>query len=434
MRFTLEHVLPHLSTPLRVQALATGFLALVVTGSLLHHPVTPERARLAATSSAGQHAFRTFTTNAALGAGTNQGTHVRAGSVMISAPMGQLTTAGHRWSWSRWTSGWVRPAQTFTQLVPSWNAATPTNTAVQVQARVRSTGGKVSSFKVLGTWSTRDDVLRRTSSGAQRDSVARVSTDTLLAGTGTTLNAYQLRVLLLRSPSSTLTPTVKAVQAVASRPATATQSTSARLYGGKTLAVPRYSQMTHRGQYPQFGGGGEAWCSPTSLSMILGYYKKLPTAASYSWVSRSYGDPWVDHVARSVYDYGYEGTGNWPFNTAYAASRVGNAFVTRLSSLRDAERFIHAGIPLAASISFGPGGLSGAPISSTAGHLVVISGFTRAGKVVVNDPAAPNNSSVRRVYDRGQFERAWQGKSKGTVYVVTDAAHPLPARGGSTAW
>ena len=62
--------------------------------------------------------------------------------------------------------------------------------------------------------------------------------------------------------------------------------------------------------------------------------------------------------------------------------------MTRLPSLREAERFIRAGIPLVASISFGKGGLTGAPISSTAGHLVVIVGFTRAGNVVVNDPAA----------------------------------------------
>jgi hypothetical protein len=41
---------------------------------------------------------------------------------------------------------------------------------------------------------------------------------------------------------------------------------------------------------------------------------------------------------------------------------------------------------------------------------------------------------VRRVYDRGQFERAWQTRSAGTVYVVRDAAHPLPARAGSTSW
>ena len=65
---------------------------------------------------------------------------------------------------------------------------------------------------------------------------------------------------------------------------------------------------------------------------------------------------------------------------------------------------------------------------------MVITGFTAAGNVVVNDPAAPTNASVRRVYDRGQFERAWQTKSAGTVYVVRDAAHPLPARAGSTSW
>ena len=72
-------------------------------------------------------------------------------------------------------------------------------------------------------------------------------------------------------------------------------------------------------------------------------------------------------MARSVYDHGYRGAGNWSFNTAYAATRTGEAFVTRLRDLRDAERFIAAGIPLAASITFGSGQLSGAPISSTAG-------------------------------------------------------------------
>ena len=427
-------MLPHISTPLRVQVLATGFLALVVAGALLNTPVTPERARLAATSTAAQHAFRTFTTNAAFAAGTNQGTRVSAGSLTISRPMGTVSAAGHRWSWSRWTSGWVRPARSFNQLIPSWNAVTPPNTAVQVQARVRSTGGTISKFKVLGTWSSRDDLFRRTSSGTQRDTVAWVNTDTLTAASGVALNGYQLRVLPLRTPSSTATPTIRSLNAVASRPATARQATSTPLYGGRTLPVPAYSQMTHRGQYPQYGGGGEAWCSPTSLSMILGYYGALPSKANYAWVSRSYSDRWVDHVARVVYDYGYSGTGNWPFNTAYVAALAGDAFVTRLPSLREAERFIHAGIPLAASISFGPGQLSGAPISSTAGHLVVISGFTRQGNVVVNDPAAPSNSTVRRVYDRGQFERAWQTKSAGTVYVVRNSAHALPARAGNTAW
>ncbi len=433
MRFRLVAVFARFRTPMRVRVLAVGALTLVVAGSLLSDPVVPERARLAA-SSAGQHAFRQFTTTAALAAGTHQGTRARAGSLRMTRPMGRITAAGRSWSWARWTSGWVTPRASFTELIPSWDAITPRGTALQVQARVQSTTGRISRFKVVGTWSTRDDLLRRTSAGAQRDTVASMSTDTLVAASGVRLRRYQLRVLPLRIPSSTATPTLRAVHAVASRPATRTQPTSTPLYGGRTLPVPAYSQMTHRGQYPQYGGGGQAWCSPTAVSMLLGYYRSLPSRANYAWVDRRYADPWVDHVARVVYDYGYRGAGNWAFNTAYAANLTGSAFVTRLSSLRQAERFIRAGIPLAASISFGPGQLRGAPISSTAGHLVVISGFTRRGQVVVNDPAAPSNASVRRVYDRAQFERAWQTRSAGTVYVVRDAAHPLPPRAGNTGW
>ena len=128
-----------------------------------------------------------------------------------------------------------------------------------------------------------------------------------------------------------------------------------------------------------------------------------------------------------TYDHDYDGAGNWPFNTAYAAPLAGKAFVTRLRSLREAERFILAGIPVVASISFGRGELDGAPISATSGHLLVIVGFTKTGDVVVNDPAASTKAGVRRTYDRGQLERAWLGGSGGTTYVIRDAKHPLPA-------
>ena len=84
-----------------------------------------------------------------------------------------------------------------------------------------------------------------------------------------------------------------------------------------------------------------------------------------------------------------------------------------------------------ASVSFPSGALSGAPISSTAGHLLVIVGFTSTGDVVVNDPAASSSSGVRRTYDRAQLEAAWLGGSGGTAYVIHDDAHPLPASPGN---
>ena len=62
-------------------------------------------------------------------------------------------------------------------------------------------------------------------------------------------------------------------------------------------------------------------------------------------------------MARRTYDASYEGTGNWPFNTAYAASRGLHAFVTRLRSLAEAETLVAAGIPVIASVSFSAGAL-----------------------------------------------------------------------------
>ncbi len=85
-------------------------------------------------------------------------------------------------------------------------------------------------------------------------------------------------------------------------------------------------------------------------------------------------DPQVDHSARSVFDYAYDGAGNWPFNTAYAGTRGMDGFVTRLRSLTEAEQFIKAGIPLIASLSFKKGDLPGAGYG-TNGHLMVIVGF-----------------------------------------------------------
>ena len=112
---------------------------------------------------------------------------------------------------------------------------------------------------------------------------------------------------------------------------------------GTVLDVPAYSQMLHSGHYPQWGGGGEAWCSPTSTAMVLAYYGIAPTPRG---IESGHPDAIVDFTAKMVYDHGYRGTGNWAFNTAYAATLVaGDSYVTRLPDLRAAEDFIAAGTP-----------------------------------------------------------------------------------------
>jgi hypothetical protein len=183
----------------------------------------------------------------------------------------------------------------------------------------------------------------------------------------------------------------------------------------RVLDVPRLSQLT----WQEVGGRG--WCSPTSVAMVLSHAGTLAPATD------------VPRAAREVFDPAYDGTGNWPFNTAWAATLAGHGFVTRLRDLRDAERFVDAGIPLVASVAYPPGTLPGAPTPGTDGHLVVVRGFTASGDVVTNDPAAPSERSVRRTYARGAFERAWLGGSGGTVYVVHRDDQRLPA-GGRGAW
>jgi hypothetical protein len=205
------------------------------------------------------------------------------------------------------------------------------------------------------------------------------------------------------------------------------------------LDVPTYSQELHRGDYPEYDNGGEAWCSPTSTSMALAFWGSGPTPDDYAWVTRDHPghpDPWVDHAARHTFDYNYDGAGNWPFNAAYAGTFGLESFVTRLRSLTEAERFIKAGIPLVASVSFKADELDGAGYS-TNGHLMTIVGFTADGDVVVNDPAShllPDDGAVRVTYDRAQFERAWVGHSGGIVYVVHPERARLPRPGREANW
>ena len=110
---------------------------------------------------------------------------------------------------------------------------------------------------------------------------------------------------------------------------------------------------------------------------------------------------------------------------AYAAAQGLVADVTQLHDLREAEAFIKDGIPLVASVAWHSNKLDTA-IKSTNGHLLVIGGFTGDGDVIAYDPASPDDNTVRHIYDREQFERAWIVASGGIVYVDRPAGWPTP--------
>ncbi|GAA3828852.1 C39 family peptidase [Nocardioides panacisoli] len=393
-----------------------------------HHPVS------ARAGSGGDRSIRlhTWDSGAQWRQGSLDGTAVQGGRLVFDQATGTTSYAGRSYDRATWTSPWVEPGFSFQNLIPSWSALTDGDTWIGVEVRGRTASGDATSWDLMARWKAGHLHLKRSSVSGQPDDGTTVNVDTWVTDG---LADYQLRLELMRRTGTAATPSLDLATAMASRiPDHAGPTSAPGVARGKVLPVPRYSQMAHVGHFPAYGGGGEAWCSPTSTSMVLGYYDALPAAKRYTWVPSSDPAPWVDYAARATYDHDYDGTGNWPFNTAYAAPLAGKAFVTRLRSLAEAEKLVKAGIPVVASIAFGPGELDGAPISSSNGHLVVIVGFRDNGDPVVNDPAAATKSGVRRTYDRGQFEKVWLDASGGMAYVIHDKAHPLPHPGKHSNW
>ncbi len=357
-------------------------------------------------------------TRLALGDGSGDGTLVDSSRLMLQPS----ATSG------RWTSALVEPGFDFTRLVASWSAETPGDSSIRVEVQATTAEGAPSDWYTLAVWAATDHAVRRTSMNGQLDAIGRIDTDTLSARAAPFRN-YSLRLTLQRGTPESDSPSVRMLGAqVSDTSFTAGQATSSPLgLDAVELPVPAYSQEVHARHYPQYGGGGEAWCSPTSTEMVVEYWGRGPSPADLAWVNPDFDDPSVDHAARSSYDVAYRGTGNWPFNTAYAAAFGLDAFVTQLRSLAEAELFIRAGIPLVASVASRPGELSGFLFDGgTNGHLVVIVGFDGSANPIVNDPAAWSNATVRRIYDRAQFERVWLRGSAGTVYVIHPSDVPLP--------
>ncbi|MEV6943586.1 peptidase C39 family protein [Streptomyces sp. NPDC051172] len=363
--------------------------------------------------------YRSWTTYPDWRAGAARGTRAVAGArpgLVIAAPAGTTdytdphtgTTAG--WEYATWTSPVHRLRVPATEVIASWNAHTPAGTWLQVELHGTYSDGTQTPWYVMGRWAAGDQDIKRTSVDDQKDGKSAIWTDTFAiddATTGLRLVSYRLRLTLYRKPGTKLTPTVWRLGAMGSDIPdrfTVPASTPGLV---RELIVPRYSQEIHKGQYPEYDNGGEAWCSPTSSQMIIEYWGGRLTREQLAWVDPSYADPQVDHAARFTYDYQYQGCGNWPFNAAYAATYKDlQGVVTRLGSLTDLETLIAAGIPAITSQSFLKEELTGAGYG-TAGHLMTVIGFTADGDVIANDPFSPSDDAVRRVYKRREWENIW---------------------------
>jgi uncharacterized protein YvpB len=300
------------------------------------------------------------------------------------------------------TSPEIEPPMFWDELVVSWNVESGPGVVVRVEASAVTTNGEPTRFYRLADWTPDNLAEPRRSPPEERDAYGRIDVDTLRL----TRPAKAARVRVTLEKTLPVTAKLTHVElAFRNRKAPFSKTLVEAL---APLDVPELSQA----DYPEQRG----WCSPTSVAMVLGYWaEKLdrPELAKD-----------VPEVARGVFDRNYNGTGNWSFNAAYAGSFPGmRATVVRLETLEDIRGWLARGVPVVLS---GPYSLlANNPKASSAGHVIVVVGFTKNGDVIVNDPWAvrARGQAVRRVYDREHVESAW-ARSGHTVYLIRPVNWP----------
>jgi len=279
------------------------------------------------------------------------------------------------------------------EIVAAWNVLSPSGASLKSEIRAVYPGHKT-KFYTMGLWSGDRSRHPRESVRNQKDDDGDVLTDTLVLKMP--CERFQVRLTLEAEQDSRPKLKFLGLSFLDSKASTSLLPPNRRAWG-KLLHVPERSQL----RYP----GGKSLCSPTTVSMLLSYWS--------GQLDRPELDHDVPDVVQGVYDPGWQGTGNWSFNTAYAGSFKGlRAYVTRLSDLSEVEDWIANGIPVGLSVCYNKlRGISAPP----SGHLVVCVGFTSDGEVILNDPGTMEN--VQKTFPRTAVNAAW-ANSRNTVYLI----------------
>ncbi|MDB5097191.1 MAG: hypothetical protein JWM80_1612 [Cyanobacteria bacterium RYN_339] len=290
----------------------------------------------------------------------------------------------------------------YDRVVPSWNADCPAGTAVMVELQASADSGKThGGWYEVARWG--DPALTGgKDTRAKKDDLGRINEDTLeLKAKADRLSA---RVTLL-STRLDATPLVSLLAlAVTDHTQTVKPDDSRGPAWGREVPADFRSQGWENADLSY------RICGPTSTGMMLtSHGVHLPTTK----------------VAEACWDDLNGIYGNWPFIAAGASqlmrryadaippkpghAKAFRSYVTFAPDWKLVEQEVLDGNPVVCSIHFGTNELKGSPTNGSDGHLILVRGFTKAGDVVVNDPAGRTPGTGRVVYNRRQLHAARHG-------------------------
>ncbi len=282
----------------------------------------------------------------------------------------------------------------FKQLIFCWNAHRPKRGYFEFFGRVRDKKSKKwLDWHHMASWG--QDIQRSYGDYKPHSQYEFVR---LEMKPGNLADAFELRVEsragALLSDLKMISVTVARLDSLRPESATALSSRCESVF---LKGVPQKSQW--RIHHPD----EDKLCSPTSLSMVVGYLMNK------SIDSKKFAD--------GCYDQGFRFYGCWPFNIAHAFEHCKGAmyfFVTRLLSFEDIHTNLKQALPVIVSVR---GELTGAQKPFPNGHLLVVIGFDAAKKkVICHDPAFKKTYQVFHAYDFDEFLTVWE-KSHHLAYV-----------------
>lgn len=304
------------------------------------------------------------------------------------------------------TSPEIKSPAKWNELVVSWNADAPAQTYLKIEAR-GIYSDHATKFYTMGLWAVDATKFPRESIKGQKDSDGRVNTDTLILSN--LCEKSQVRITLGSADKNVAAKlNFLGLSFLDSKTEIIPRPPNKKAWG-KIIETPERSQNS----YPEEQG----WCSATSLAMVMMRWSDV--------LHRPDLHQDVRDCAAGILDQNF-GTGNWPFNTAFAGKFPGmRAYVSRFNDISELEDWVVAGIPVVISAPFHL--LERGRKNTGSGHVVTVIGFTDNGDVVINDPATnlEKGQKVRHTYKRENVEKAWK-TSHNTVYLIYPESAKIP--------